>query len=235
MDLSLFEKLRITTIAGAHRLLDRPMKALTPEIIDQYVRELDQSIEQMHDELVLKQDDANQLARAISTAEARIVKLEGDIQALAPKNGAAPAADVQVRIRAMGAEAIKLKTALPAQREKLAEYQQAFAQMNAVVGQMEAKKHDMEDKRAEIASNQRTAASQNRAASAIEKGVAATQAGSGIDSLAEKTRRDGLVAEGRFQRAAGKIAGTADPVKEGELDAYIASLTNKGVNSAAAS
>ena len=47
---SLFEKLRITSLAAAHALLNKPMKALTVEIIDQYVRELDASIGEVHDE-----------------------------------------------------------------------------------------------------------------------------------------------------------------------------------------
>ena len=67
--------------------------------------------------------------------------------------------------------------------------------------------------------------SQNRAARAIEHGAAATEAGSGIDNLAEQARRDGLVAKSRFEHAAAEIGGGTDPVKEAELSAYIASLT----------
>ena len=99
---------------------------------------------------MLKQDDANQAARQIALTEARIVKLERDIKDLAPANGAVAPADVP-KMQTLGKEAMTLKAALPAKRDQLAEYQQAFAGLNEIVGRMEAKKREMEDQRATIA------------------------------------------------------------------------------------
>ena len=222
---SLFDKFRVTSMAAAHALMNKAMGPLTPEIIDQYIRDLSKQIGLVHDEVILKQDDVNQAERAIALAQARVKKLKSDIKLLAPQNGAMPAPDVSARLNALAKEAMSLESSIPDKQVELEQFKSVMASMNQIVGQMEAKMHEMEGKRSTIASQSRMAATQNRAAKAIEAGAAATEVGSGIDSLADQARRDAMVANDRFQRAAAKIGGGNDPVADAEASAYIKSLT----------
>lgn len=205
MSQSIFDKLRVITLASLHLVLDKAKDQLGPEELAQYLRDVEKARNQLDDQAAAERSTLSSVQDRIAALEARNAEADGEIDALLsdddPSNDKF-ATPLQIEIDSNTKLIEDLKAGMATTQALVDKYADAVGRMDNI---LTVKKGELERLR-QLSQN---AAAQSRAAKALE-GV---QIGDAPDTagVENRLRQQAAVAGNQLDRALDGVAGSAGP------------------------
>lgn len=201
--MSFFDKLNTLAKGSAHDLLDRVINENSPTMVRQYVRDLEEGINQIKTNAALSDGqlrtairERSELASKVETDKATITKL----LASADPKGPTLAKD-------KGAVVVQNQSRLKAMDDSITVQQQIVDKTNQTISALQTKHELMVSRVRELERLDRDTKAKESAATAITNAgkLAGVADNAGVDDLEDRMRRRNDVASAKFDSAMGDI------------------------------
>lgn len=232
---SLWEKIRLNTLAGVHSLLDRATEAQSVEVVRQMVRDLESSMRAVESDANEAKGEIRTLTRTIREKRERSVVLTAAIdEILSPDDPEGDAND-----HAAVAKQVELTNVTVALRElenEFVEAKKVSVEIEEALQLLEARHAEMVGKLDTLERAERKSRAKETAADALSKAREALGSGAdkSVDSIVAKINRRADTADAAFEREKGKL-GQASGQNEAIADAHRAIAKRKAELAAKAS
>lgn len=215
-------KIRTLTLGTAHDLLDKAIDLNSPSMVRQYVRDLEDALDKMHNEAAIQ-------AGQVRTLERELGDLKHNIETeteLARKivNGTAPNKDQIARAKAQ--QILEWKQSVPRKEEALEAQRKASQDIDTAVRNLESKHSQMVSRVRDLERMDRDSKVKEQAARSLESAGKLVSTGSSvsIDDIESKMAARNDVAQEKFSRAMNSVAVEEDPTQAAQVDDLLNSL-----------
>lgn len=202
----LFEKARIASLAAAHSLMDKVIDLNSIGAVKQYVRDLEQSLEDLEDASAAAAGHLRTLQRDTDQMRYQMKELNQNIDFILSDNK--PENDSLAT--PLEARLIGLEQTAGTKDQEIAAGQKTSQALVEAVSVLRTKHQNMVQQIQRLEAMDRAAKAKENAANAIRQAgrITASGANVSIDNVADRIQRRSDVADARFERAMGEMNDT---------------------------
>ncbi len=201
----IFEKARIAALSSAHALLDRIVDMNSIGALKQYVRDLENALEDLEDAAATAAGHLRTVQRDSAQLRSQVRELNQNIDfILADAN---PANDHLAK--PLEARLIGLEQRANAKDEEIITAQKTSQALSEAVSALQARYQTTVEQLMRLEAMDRAAKAKESAAQAIREMGRITSAGGqvSVDAISERIQRRADVADARFEQAMGEMSG----------------------------
>lgn len=220
---SFIHKLRTITLGSVHDLLDKAIDTNSPSALRQYARDLEDALDRMKNEAAVQGGTVRTLAREKAELEVKYAATTTKITKILGGSDQ----NKNELARAEGAIAVQTKRQIESIAIDLEKQKEASTNLDLAVTKLDSKKTEMVSKIRELERLDRTTKAKESSAEAIAAAGGLMDNGGdiSIDSIEQKMRARGDVADEKFDRAMGSVHQDENPDTAADVDELLASLT----------
>ncbi|OGY92375.1 MAG: hypothetical protein A3B31_03405 [Candidatus Komeilibacteria bacterium RIFCSPLOWO2_01_FULL_53_11] len=205
---SIFDKARVLLLSNLHGLLDRMIDLNSIGAVKQYVRDLEDATEQVGGQTAVAEGHYRSLDDEVKITKTQIASTEENIRLILGDDDESN----DVHAETLAVKLISLGEKLTQQQADYATAKQTYEAMQQAERQLKAKHGEMLGNLKRLEAMDRTAKAQEQAAEAISAAQALTESGTSVsvDDVAARVRQRSAVADAKFRKAMGEMAGMLD-------------------------
>jgi phage shock protein A len=205
---SLFQKARIAALAAAHSLMDRVVDLNSIGAVKQYVRDLENALEDLEDASAAAAGHVRTVQRDADQVRSQIRELNQNIDFVLSDNK--PENDYLAT--PMEARLIGLEQRATTQDEDIGTGQKTAQALNEAVSTLRTRYQNMVQQVQRLEAMDKATRAKESAVDAIRQAGQIASAGSdvSIDAVADRIQRRADVADARFDRALGEMNGEVE-------------------------
>jgi phage shock protein A len=205
---SLFQKARIAALAAAHSLMDRVVDLNSIGAVKQYVRDLENALEDLEDASAAAAGHVRTVQRDADQVRSQIRELNQNIDFVLSDNK--PENDYLAT--PMEARLIGLEQRATTQDEEIGTGQKTAQALNEAVSTLRTRYQNMVQQVQRLEAMDKATRAKESAVDAIRQAGQIASAGSdvSIDAVADRIQRRADVADARFDRALGEMNGEVE-------------------------
>ena len=204
----LFQKARVAALSSAHALLDKIIDLNSVGAVKQYVRDLENALEDLEDAAATESGHVRTVQRDCLQLQSQMKELNQNLDFILSDNN--PANDYLAK--PLEARLIAIEQRNSAKTEEMASAQKSSQALNEAVSNLQVKYQTMVEQLQRLeAMDQATKAKEN-AVKAIRQAGQITSAGGdvSVDAVADRIQRRSDVADAKFERALGEMNGQVE-------------------------
>lgn len=201
---SLFQKARVAALSTAHALLDKIVDMNSIGAVKQYVRDLENALEDLEDAAAIAAGHVRTVQRDAETLRFQIKELNQNIDFILSDNN--PANDHLAK--PLEARLIGLEQRLTTKDDEMATGQKSAQALGEAVSALRARYQNMVEQMQRLEAMDRAARAKESAAQAMRQAGRLASAGGdvSIDAVADRIQRRADVADAKFERALGDMS-----------------------------
>jgi len=219
---TLMQKVRVVLLGHAHDLLDKSIDMSSPSALRQYVRDLEEALQQMETEGATQAGMCRTYAREKADLEAKIATTKVTIttQLSQKKDDLA---------RANAARVVQFQAQLEHKAHDLASQQEASAKTDKAIADLRLKHDTMVSRLRELENLDTDTKIKEKSAAALSAAGKLVSGGAdlSVDSIEGRMRARNDVASEQFDRAMGTLSTPEDTETASQVDNLLASLQPK--------
>lgn len=199
----LFQKARVAALSAAHGLLDKVVDMNSIGAVKQYVRDLENAVEDLEDAAAVANGHVRTVKRDADQLRFQIQELNRNIDFILADNN--PANDSLAK--PLEARLIGLEQRLSSKEEEIAAAEKTAEALNQAVPPLRARYETMVQQVQRLEAMERAAKAKESAVQAMRQAGRLASAGADIsvDDVSQRIQRRADVADARFQRAMGDM------------------------------
>lgn len=204
----LFEKARVVALSTAHALLDKAIDLNSIGVVRQYVRDLENSLEDLQDAAAVAAGHVRTVTREGEQLEAQVAELNRNIDFILSDNK--PENDHLAT--PLEARLIGLEERLRATKEETTASETTARALSEAASALKAKHAAMAQQLQRLEAMDRATKAKEQAAGAMRRAgrIASAGADVSVDDVTARVQRRADVADARFARAMGEMAGQVE-------------------------
>jgi phage shock protein A len=201
----LFQKARVAALSAAHALLDKAIDLNSVGAVKQYVRDLENALEDLEDAAATEAGHLRTVQRDSLQIQSQIKELNQNIDFILSDNN--PANDHLAK--PLEARLIGLEQRSNSKKEEMLSAQKSSQALSEAVSNLRAKYQSMVEQLQHLAAMDAAARAKEGAVQAIRSAGRITSAGGSVsvDDIAARIQRRSDVADAKFEQAMGEMSG----------------------------
>ena len=204
----LFQKARVAALSSAHALMDKIIDMNSIGAVKQYVRDLENSLEDLEDAAATAAGHLRTVQRDAVQLQSQIKELNQNIDFILSDNN--PANDHLAK--PLEARLIGLEQRVSSKNEEIDSGQKTSQALNEAVSTLQAKYQSMVEQLQRLEAMDTAAKAKENAVQAIRNAGRITSAGGSVsvDAVADRIQRRSDVADAKFEQAMGEMSGQVE-------------------------
>ncbi len=201
----LFQKARVAALSSAHALLDKVIDLNSVGAVKQYVRDLENALEDLEDAAATEAGHVRTVQRDVVQVQSQIKELNGNIDFILSDTN--PANDHLAK--PLEARLIGLEQRASAKNEELDSAQKSSQALNEAVSTLQAKYQNMVEQLQRLEAMDSAAKAKEAAVDAMRNVGRISSAGASVsvDDITNRIQRRSDVADAKFEQAMGEMSG----------------------------
>ncbi|MBI2855179.1 MAG: PspA/IM30 family protein [Chloroflexi bacterium] len=200
----IFQKARVAALSSAHSLLDRIIDLNSIGAVRQYVRDLENALEDLEDAAATAAGHLRTVQRDAVQLQSQAKELNRNIDFIISDNN--PANDYLAK--PLEARLIGLEQRIKTKDEEMAEGQKSSQALNQAVSALQAKYQSMVEQMQRLEAMDNAAKAKESAVQAMRNAgrISSTAGNVSIDAVADRIQRRSDVADAKFEQAMGDMS-----------------------------
>lgn len=200
----LFQKARVAALSSAHSLLDKIIDLNSIGAVKQYVRDLENALEDLEDAAATAAGHLRTVQRDAIQLRSQAKELNQNIDFIISDDN--PANDHLAR--PLEARLIGLEQRIKGKDEEMTEGQKSSLALNQAVSALQAKYHSMIEQMQRLEAMDAAARAKESAVEAMRNAgrISSTAGNVSIDAVADRIQRRSDVADAKFEQAMGEMS-----------------------------
>ena len=200
----LFQKARVAALSSAHALLDKIIDLNSVGAVKQYVRDLENALEDLEDAAATEAGHVRTVQRDCLQLQSQMKELNQNIDFILADNN--PANDYLAK--PLEARLIAIEQRNTSKTEEMASAQKSSQALNEAVSNLQVKYQTMVEQLQRLEAMDAAAKAKEGAAQAIRNAGRITSGGTSVsvDDIADRIQRRSDVADAKFEQAMGTMS-----------------------------
>jgi phage shock protein A len=204
----LFQKARIAALSSAHALLDKVIDLNSVGAVKQYVRDLENALEDLEDAAATESGHVRTVQRDVVQVQSQIKELNQNIDFILSDNN--PANDHLAK--PLEARLIGLEQRASTKNEEMTSAQKSSQALNEAVSTLQAKYQNMVEQLQRLEAMHTATKAKEAAVEAMRNVGRISSAGASVsvDDITDRIQRRSDVADAKFEQVMGEMSGQVE-------------------------